>query len=191
MSRLVPVDTPEAIFPAYRGTAIELLLRYHNLGEPLPTTTGHAQMLISMCMDHRKDLVLPGEFAYVLRSAGGNLRDSEFEVSYAIGVGGVSTVALLAHTDCGMAHVTQMRSAFIRGLTERGGWTLDAAGAHFDRYAERYQIGDPVTFVCEEVLRLRRLYPMALIVPMLYDVETDRLIQIEESPSPAGHAPAT
>src|SRR3989337_3919867 len=186
MPRLVPVDTPEAIFPVYRGTAIELLLRYHNLGEPLPPTTRHAQMLIGMCMDHRKDLVLPGEFAYVLRSAGGNLRDSEFEVSYAVAVGGVNTVALLAHTDCGMAHVTQMRSAFVRGLAEHGGWTLDAAGAHFDRYADRYQIGDPVTFVCEEVQRLRRLYPTVLIVPMLYNVGTDRLMQIRESLSPDG-----
>src|SRR3990172_3034265 len=139
MTRLIPVDTDEAIFPVYRGTAIEQLLRYHNLGAPLPLTTGHAQMLISMCMDHRKDLVLPGEFAYVLRSAGGNLRDSEFEVSYAIGVGGVTTVALLAHTDCGMAHVTEMRSAFVSGLAEHGGWTLVPPGGHFDGYAERYR----------------------------------------------------
>ena len=180
MTHLVPVDTPEAIFPVYRGTPIEQLLCYHNLGAPLPLTTGQAQMLISMCMDHRKDLVLPGEFAYVLRSAGGNLRDSEFEVSYAIGVGGVSTIALFAHTDCGKAHVTEMRSAFVSGLAKRGGWSLDAAGAHFDRYAERYQIGDPVTFVCGEAQRLRRLYPTVLIVPMLYDVGTDRLIQISE-----------
>ena len=182
MIRLVPVDTDEAIFPVYRGTAIEQLLRYHNLGAPLPLTTGQAQMLISMCMDHRKDLVLPGEFAYVLRSAGGNLRDSEFEVSYAIGVGGVATLALFAHTDCGMAHVTQKRADFVSGLVKRGGWTVDAAVAHFDRYAERYQIGDPVKFVCEEAQRLRRLYPPVLIVPMLYDVGTDRLMQIMESP---------
>ncbi len=181
MTHLVKVDKPDDISPIYRGTAIEQLLLYHNLGAPLPLTTGHAQMLISMCMDHRKDLILPGEFAYVLRSAGGNLRDSEFEVSYAIGVGGVSTLALLAHTDCGMAHVTEKRSPFVSGLVKRGGWTQDAAGAHFDRYAERYQIGDPIKFVCEEAQRLRQLYPPVLIVPMLYDVETDRLMQIIES----------
>ncbi|MBI5193168.1 MAG: carbonic anhydrase [Nitrospirae bacterium] len=186
MTRLVPVNTPEDIFPVYRGTAIEQLLQYHNLVAPLPPTTGHARMLISMCMDHRKDLVVPGEFAYVLRSAGGNLRDSKFEVSYAIGVGGVSTVALLAHTDCGMAHVTQKRSAFVSGLVKRGGWTQNAAEAHFDRYAERYQIGDPITFVCGEAHRLQQLYPPLLIVPMMYDVETDRLMQIIESPSPDG-----
>ena len=81
MRRIIRVDTPESISPAYRGTPVEQLLRYHNLGAPLPTTTGYARMLISMCMDHRKDLVLPNEFAYVLRSAGGNLRYSEFEVS--------------------------------------------------------------------------------------------------------------
>ena len=96
-------------------------------------------------------------------------------------------MALLAHTDCGMAHVTQKRAVFVRGLTERGGWTEDAAGAHFDRYAARYQIGDAVTFVCDEAARLRRLYPGVLIAPLLYEVETDRLAEIEESPAPFGH----
>ena len=180
MRRLVPVDNPGAILPAYRGTPIEQLLNYHNLGAPLPLTTGHARLLISMCMDHRKDLVLPNEFAYVLRSAGGNLRDSEFEVSYAIAVGGVATIALLAHTDCGMVDVTEQRSVFVRGLTERGGWTVETAAAHFDRYAAHYQIGDALGFVCDEAVRLRRLYPAILIAPLLYDVETDRLAQIDE-----------
>src|SRR3972149_3653495 len=155
MTRLIPVDTDEAILPVYRGTAIEQLLCYHNLGAPLPLTTGHAKMLISMCMDHRKDLVLPGEFAYVLRSAGGNLRDSEFEVSYAIGGGRGAPGGLLAHTDCGMVHVSQKRDDFVSGLFKGGGWTPDAAGAHFDRYAERYQIGNPGTFVCGEGQRLQ------------------------------------
>lgn len=183
MQCLIPVNSPEDILTVYRGTAIELLLRYHNLGAPLPATTGHAQLLISMCMDHRKDLVLPNEFAYVLRSAGGNLRDSEFEVSYAIAVGGVATVALLAHTDCGMSQVTHKRSTFVAGLSQRGGWTVNAAGTHFDRYAAQYQIDDPVVFVCDEAKRLRRLYPRVLFAPLLYQVETDQLTQIQESPA--------
>src|SRR5688500_10588001 len=115
MSLLVPVDTASDIFPKYRGTPIERLLRYHNLGEPLPHSTGRAEVLVGMCMDHRKDLTLPGEFAYVLRTAGGNLRDSGFEISYSVAVGGIATIALLAHTDCGMAHVTDKRDAFVRG----------------------------------------------------------------------------
>ena len=186
MPTLVPVNEPEAILSVYRGTAIAQLLHYHNLGSPLPATTGRAQLLISMCMDHRKDLVLPNEFAYVLRSAGGNLRDSEFEVSYAIAVGGVVTVALLAHTDCGMVDVTQHRSDFVRGLVERAGWAGDVAASHFDRYASHYQIGDAVRFVCDEAARLRRLYPAILVAPLLYEVETDRLAQIDERSDPGG-----
>ena len=178
MTGLIPVERADAILPAYRGTPIDLLLRCHNLGQDLPPAGGRAQLLISMCMDHRKDLVLPNEFAYVLRSAGGNLRDSEFEVSYAIAMGGVTTLALLAHTDCGMAHVTAKRDAFVRGLVERGGWPAHQAAAHFDRYAERYQIGEAVEFVCGEADRLRRLYPKTQVTPLLYRVEDDRLVQI-------------
>lgn len=177
---LVAADSADAILPAYQGTPIALLLGYHNLGAPLPATTGRAQLLISMCMDHRKDLVLPNEFAYVLRSAGGSLLGSEFEVSYAIALGGVRWIALLAHTDCGMARVTDQHEAFVAGLTERGGWSPAEAAAHFEQYAARYQIGDAVDFVSGEARRLRALYPGVRVAPLLYRVEDDRLAQIRE-----------
>jgi carbonic anhydrase len=180
MALLTPVHTASDIFPKYRGTPIEKLLRYHNLGEPLPHTTHHAEILVGMCMDHRKDLTLPNEFAYVLRAAGGNLRDSEFEISYAIGVGGISTIALLAHTDCGMAQVTDKREAFVRGLVERGGIQKDVASEQFSKYAERYEIGNPTEFVVSEAARLRRLYPLLMVAPLLYAVEDDRLLQIKD-----------
>lgn len=181
MPSLIPVHTASNILPKYRGTPVERLLRYHNLGEPLPPTTGHAEMLISMCMDHRKDLTVPNEFAYVLRSAGGNLRDSEFEISYAVGVGGISTIALLAHTDCGMSDVTDKREAFVRGLVERAGWEEEAASDQFSKYAARYEIGDPIKFVVMEAARLRNLYPGLMVAPLLYTVEDDRLLQVEEA----------
>ena len=184
MPSLVAADTQEAILPGYRGSPIELLLRYHNLGAPLPASSGQTQLLISMCMDYRKDLVVPPEFAYVLRSAGGSLRDCEFEVSYAIAVGGVRWLAILAHTDCGMAQVTAKRDAFVRGLAERGGWTPEAAAAQFDHYAARYQIGEAVAFVTGEARRLRSLYPGIKVVPLMYRVEDDRLVQVREDESP-------
>ena len=180
MHNLVPVNKAEDIFPNFRGTSVEMLLLYHNLGLPLPDTSGHAQMLVSMCMDHRKDLTIPNEFAYILRSAGGNLRDSEFEISYAIAVGGISTIVLFAHTDCGMVDVTHKRQLFVKGMMERGGWSLEAAETHFDRFAAQYQIGNAVEFVCEEALRLRILYPGVFVAPLLYEVETDRISQITE-----------
>ena len=179
--RIRPVDALDDILPAYRGTPLEQLLRYHNLGEPLPATTGRPSLLVAMCMDNRKDLTIPGEFAYVLRSAGGNLIDSEFEVSYAVAVGGVSTIALLAHTDCGMAHVTAKHDAFVAGLIERGGWTREAAEQHFAEAARRYEIGDPTAFVIGETNRLRARYPRVLVAPFLYSVDDDRLAQIAET----------
>jgi carbonic anhydrase len=177
---LRPVASDGDILPAYRDTPVGRLLRYHALGAPLPPSAGHAELLVAMCMDNRKELRVPNEFAYVLRSAGGNLRDREFDVSYAVAVGGVSAIALLAHTDCGMAGVTARRETFVAGLAERGGWTRADAERHFEECAVRYQIGDPVAFVVGEAARLRRRYPGLLVAPLLYRVEDDTLTQIVE-----------
>jgi carbonic anhydrase len=176
--RIVPADSIADILPLYIGTPIEWLLRYHNLAEPLPPAGGRAQLLVGMCMDDRKDLVMPNEFAFVLRAAGGNLRDHEFDISYAIAMGGVTTIALLAHTDCGMVGVRKKRAAFIRGLIARGGWDEPRAAEHFDRCVPHYEIGDAVEFVVEEADRLKAAYPALLVAPLLYRVEDDRLLQI-------------
>ena len=175
---LRPVARIDDILPRYRNTPIELMLRYHNLGEPRPPSGGTPVLLVSMCMDHRKELHVPNEFAYVLRSAGGNLRDSEFEVSYAVAVGGVSTIALLAHTDCGMAHVTAKHDRFVEGLVRRAGWARKDAEHHFAEAASRYEIGDATRFVVGETRRLRERYPLLLIAPFLYSVEDDKLAQV-------------
>jgi carbonic anhydrase len=175
---IIPALTPGDILPEYAGTPIEHLLRYHNLGEPLPPSYGSPALLVGMCMDHRKDLIIPNEFAYVLRSAGANLRDSSFEISYAVAIGGVSTVALLGHTDCGMVQVTRKRDSFVRGLVERAGWDPAAAARHFDRFAHRYEIRNAIEFTVTEAKRLRRQYPRLLVAPLLYTIEDDRLAQV-------------
>jgi len=178
MIKLIPVQKPDHILPRYRNTPIERLFLYHNLRETLPPTSFHAELLVGMCMDNRKDLVIPNEFAYIIRGAGGNLRGSEFEISYAIAVGGVSTIALLAHTDCGMSNVKEKRDAFISGLVERAGYDSDKAAIQFDKYAESYCIGDAIEFILAETVRFQNLYPKILIAPLLYKVENDLLEQI-------------
>lgn len=180
MYRTVPVVNASDILPAYRGTPIDRLLRYHNCGEAWPETGGRAQLLVGMCMDDRKDLTVPNEFAYVIRAAGGNLRDHEFDISYAIAVGGVTTIAILGHTDCGMVNVRKKRGAFIGGLVERGGWSEDAAARHFDEAVKAYEIDDALKFTIAEAARLRELYPGVLVAPLMYRVEDDRLVQVEE-----------
>jgi carbonic anhydrase len=178
--RIVSADSVADILPAYRGTPVEWLLRYHNLGEPLPSRSGRAELLVGMCMDDRKELVIPNEFAFVLRAAGGNLQDHEFDISYAVAMGGVTAIALLAHTDCGMVGVRKKRAAFIRGLVGRGGWDEARAAEHFDECVPQYEIGDAVEFVVGEANRLRAAYPALLVAPLLYRVEDDRLLQISD-----------
>ena len=179
--RIVAVSSADDILPEYAGTPIASLLRYHNLGEPLPPAYDRPVLLVGMCMDHRKVLTIPNEFAYVLRAAGANLRDSSFEISFAVAVGGVSAIALVGHTDCGMVDVTQKRELFVNGLVERAGWDAAKAARHFDRSAHHYEISDPVQFTVGEAKRLQRQYPRLLIAPLLYNVENDRIAQIDTS----------
>ena len=106
MPRILPVLYRDDILPEYRGTPVGLLLEYHNLGRAVGSAEA-PQVLIGMCMDSRKSLRIPNDFAFVLRTAGANMRDNEFRISYAIAVGGVRTIVLIAHTDCGMARLAE------------------------------------------------------------------------------------
>ena len=101
---LISVTATGDVPPEYRQTPIGLLLEYHNLNRPLDTFD-KAQLLVGMCMDNRKHLHMPDNFAFIIRSGGANLRYSEFKVSYAIAVGQVSHIALIGHNNCGMVNL--------------------------------------------------------------------------------------
>jgi carbonic anhydrase len=126
MQRLRTVASVQDIPADYQGTPLGLLLEYHNLQRALDAYT-QAQLLIGMCMDHRKQLRIPENFAYILRAGGANLRYSEFKVSYAIAVGGVGHIALIGHTNCGMVNLMARRETFIERLVERAGWDQEWA----------------------------------------------------------------
>ena len=112
MDRLIPVKTEADILPAFRHTPIESLLAYQNLNLP-HAMHETAELLIGMCMDNRKHLRIPENFAYIIRAGGGNLRYSEFKVSYAIAIGGIATIGLLAHA-AELLHAQGPISTFIR-----------------------------------------------------------------------------
>jgi carbonic anhydrase len=177
MTQIIPVDTPQQILPEYRDTPVALLFEYHNLGRELDRLT-KPQLLIGMCMDSRKLLRIPHDFAFVLRTAGANMRDNEFRISYAIAVGGVQTIVLIAHTDCGMARLSQRREQFIDGMVTNAGWDRARAERHFEESAPKFGIKDEVQFVVQESARLRGIYPRIFVAPLLYKVEDDRLYQI-------------
>lgn len=173
------VDAREDILPDYRETPIGRLLAYHNLGASLDAYE-EAELLVGMCMDHRKHLRVPDNFAYILRTGGANLRYSEFKVSYAVAVGGVRAIALIGHTDCGMVNLMARREAFVEGLVEHAGWDPESAEEHFRHFAPMFEVGNALDFTLSEAKRLRLRYPNVLIVPLHYRVEDNRLYMIRE-----------
>lgn len=178
MDRLIAVDSPADIPPALRGTPAGRLLEYHNLGRRREAYE-RAELLIGMCMDHRKQLRLPEQFAYILRAGGANLKPSEFKVSYAVAVGGVRSIALIGHTSCGMTNLSARREEFVAGLVDVG-WSLEEAELHFDGFAPLFEIGDPIEFVSLEARRLAARYPAVSVTPMIYRVEDGRLYLVGE-----------
>jgi carbonic anhydrase len=180
MNQLLAISSEVDIPPQYRETAIGLLLEYHNLGRPYDLYS-NARLLIGMCMDNRKHLHIPDNFAFIIRSGGANLRYSEFKVSYAIAVGGVECIALIGHNQCGMVNLIDRKEKFIAGLVEHAGWQREAAEEHFNRFAPMFEIGNEQEFILSEVKRLRLSYPRIIVAPLLYRVEDNRLYLIQEN----------
>jgi carbonic anhydrase len=179
MTQIIPVNYRTDILPEYQGTPAGLLLEYHNLDRALGSGPGR-QLLIGMCMDSRKALRIPPDFAFVLRTAGANMRDNEFRMSFAIAVGGVRTIVLIAHTDCGMARVAHLHDQFVSGMVEHAGWDRARAEKHFADSVPKFAIDDEIGFVMREAERLRGLYPKITVVPLLYRVEDDLLYQLKD-----------
>jgi carbonic anhydrase len=98
MSQLISISKIDDIPSEYRETPIGHWLEYHNLNASFDTYS-QAALLIGMCMDHRKHLRIPDKFAYIIRTGGANLRFNEFQVSFAIVVGGVEAIAIISQTN--------------------------------------------------------------------------------------------
>jgi carbonic anhydrase len=118
--------------------------------------------------------------AYILRAGGANLQRIEFKVSYAVAVGGVGTICLIGHDQCGMVDLHGRREIFVSGLVEDGGWESREAEQHFDRFSAVFEIRDPVEFVLSEARRLRERYPRVMVAPLFYQVDEGLLYQIAE-----------
>ena len=179
MNRLISITSRADISPEYRDTSIGNLLEYHNLNREYETYA-QAQLLIGMCMDNRKHLHIPDNFAFIIRAGGANLRYSEFKVSYAIAVGGVKSIALIGHNQCGMVNLVARKELFIQGLIENAGWESELAEQHFMNFAPIFEIGNEIDFVLSEAKRLRSRYPKIEVAPLMYMVEDNLLYQVKE-----------
>ena len=180
MSMLLPVSHADDVLPAYRNTLVAELLAYHNLSGP-HRNHDRAELLIGMCMDNRIGLRIPDNFAYILRAGGANLQRIEFKVSYAVAVGGVRTICLISHDQCGMIDLRGRRDMFVSGLVENGGWERREAEEHFDQFSAVFEIRDPAEFVLSEARRLRERYPRVIVAPLFYQIRDGLLYQIAEN----------
>jgi len=178
-NKIISVEKKKDIPPQYRNTPIGLLLEYHNLDRPFDVHP-EAKLLIGMCMDNRKHLHMPDNFAFIIRSGGANLRYSEFKVSYAIGVGKVRHIALIAHNHCGMVNLVSRKEEFIKGLIKTAGWSKEAAEEQFMNLAPMHEIGNEIEFVMSEAERLGKKYPKVKVAPLYYRVEDNRLYCIRQ-----------
>jgi carbonic anhydrase len=179
MINLIAVTTIDDIPREYLDTPIGKLFEYHNLDRPYDNYE-KAQLLVGMCMDNRKHLHIPENFAYIIRAGGANLRYSEFKVSYAIGVGRVSHIVLIGHNNCGMVNLISREKDFIEGLMENAGWERKKAEEHFMHFAPMFEIGNEIDFTLGETNRLRIRYPKVTIAPLYYLVEDNKLYFISE-----------
>jgi carbonic anhydrase len=180
MNRLLTIASKSDIPPQYRETPIGRLFEFHNLNRDLLPYTS-AELLIGMCMDNRKHLHIPDNFAFIIRTGGANLRYSEFKVSYAIAVGGIRSIALIGHTQCGMVNLIARKEQFVQGLVDAAGWQPQSAEEHFFHFAPMFEIGNEIDFVLSEVKRLRLRYPKIVVAPLMYRVEDNRLYLIQEN----------
>lgn len=176
---LAAVNKEADILPKYQNTPVGKLLAYHNLLRSLDTYN-HPEILIGMCMDYRVKLRIPDCFAYVIRVGGGDVRQSEFKISYTIGVSNIKAIALIGHNDCGMAKLAANKEKFIKGLVNNAGWNRQQAEKHYEDSTSSCSIGNEIDFTLAEADRLQELYPKILVAPLFYMVDNHRLYQIEK-----------
>ncbi len=171
---LKKISSDNQIPTEYSGTPVGDLIRYQNLGAEFKSYDS-ARLLIGMCMDNRKLLRIPENFAYIIRTGGANLRYSEFKVSYAIAIGNVRHIALIAHDNCGMVNLVSKKDRFIEGLCKNADWDRQRAEEHFMNYAPMFEIDNEIEFAANEAKRLARKYPGIMIAPLFYTIGDNKL----------------
>jgi len=175
---LLPILKKEDIPECYRNTPIEKFLCYHNLNHPFDLYE-KAEILALMCMDYRKMLNLPENFAYIIRNSGAKIKGVTFALSFAVAVAGINTIAVIGHSDCKMINVKRHRAAFVNGLV-RHGWKRQRADKLFSKMYLKFEIKDEIESIVTETKKLRSQYPKTQIVPLYYKVKDKSLCLVIE-----------
>ncbi|MBX9685872.1 MAG: SulP family inorganic anion transporter [Candidatus Obscuribacterales bacterium] len=176
---LIELKTADEIPSCLRDTPIEELIKCQNFFEASSDRLDQVDLIVGMCIDYRKQIHLPKNCAYVIRSPGANMRDMEFSIALALS-SGIEHMALVVHNNCIMSDPFNKKEIFVETLNKVHGWTKEKAESFFDLKADRLEIEDPVDFALEESKRLSTLFPQLNVVPLLYNVDNDRLFLIKD-----------
>lgn len=131
-----------------------------------------------MCIDYRNLLHLPKNCAYVIRTAGANMNNSEFPIALALS-SGIRYMALIAHNKCLMSDPYASEQAVLKSLSSYG-WSNGNARVFFNEQAVAGVIRDPVDFVLRESDRIASLFKGLTVVPLLYCVDDSRLYLLND-----------
>jgi SulP family sulfate permease len=178
-SKLIAVKSESQIPECLRETPIYSLLKSQNLLQVDETPSDKADLIIGMCIDFRKQLHLPKNCAYVIRRAGANMKDCEFELALALSAG-IEYMALITHNKCLMSNPYTEERSVLETLSTRCGWKEDRARSFFYEQSTARGISDPVQFVLSESDRISALFKGLKVIPLLYSVDDDKLYLVNE-----------
>ncbi len=189
IERLIALDSRDDIPEYLRGTPVEDIISSHNFYEVSEIDVEHEpELIIGMCVDYRRQLHLPNNTAYIIRSPGANMHDCEFAIALGLAKG-LKYMALVVHNNCSMTDPFADRQGLVDSLSKEHGWNQAQAEKFFDRLADEKAIDNPIDFGLEEAQRLRNLFKGLTVVPMLYNVDNDRLYLLKDPEQDNAAAP--
>lgn len=162
-----PADIPEQ----WRASPIEEFIGAHNFDKPIEGSD-HPRLLIVSCIEYRFSPQIPHTFAYVMRTAGGSLKNLEFPLSYILAKG-VRHVVLVGHNDCGMTKVPMFKPNLIGALVEQG-WDEERAKQLIESQADSYFISDEIDGLKNEYEQLRHNFKHIEIAPLFVSIASTR-----------------
>jgi carbonic anhydrase len=170
--KIVEIMSSAEIPERWRGTPIEHFIQAQNFGYPLhPRPT--PQVLIVSCMEFRYSLPVPANYAYVIRTPGGRLVGSELALGYVL-YKGVSNILLIAHSDCGMAHLHEHSAGITQALISQG-WETEKAREYVKVEIERQGVKDELDALEQEYHRLKKLFNSVHIAPLFLTLSDKRV----------------
>lgn len=176
-TRLTAINTLEDIPSHLQATPIADLINCQNFYDVSDEQATSANLIIGMCIDYRKQLHLPKNSAYVIRSPGANMQGCEFSIALGLSTK-IKYMALLVHNKCLMANPYPLEKNFKDTLVQEHNWSAGKASVFFDSHAASGLVGDVIDFAKDESTRLQTIFKGLTVVPLLYDVDSDRIFLV-------------